>query len=96
MQNDELANQLWPDRFEEIIRQHIPLLPSGEALSPDAALSDLGLDSLGIVSLIIELEDAFDFTIPDESLVPRTFSTPAGLWAELSSIINKEDGLRGS
>ncbi|MFF4501636.1 phosphopantetheine-binding protein [Streptomyces sp. NPDC001401] len=89
-----MTQRTWPDRFEDIVRRHIPLLPSSDGLRPDAALSDLGLDSLGIVSLILDLEDAFDFTIPDESFVARTFSTPAMLWAELSPIICKEDGHR--
>ncbi|MEU0213418.1 phosphopantetheine-binding protein [Streptomyces canus] len=88
--NDELTDRVWPDRFEHIIRKYVPLLPKDKDLPPEAALADLGLDSLGIVSLIIDLEDAFDFAIPDESLTAQTFSTPAGLWAELSSIIDKD------
>lgn len=37
-----------------------------ESLSLDDPLKDLGLDSLDVVELVMELEEEFDINIPDE------------------------------
>lgn len=39
------------------------------------------LDSLAILSLVAELEDAFDITIPAVEIVPQNFNSLEGLWA---------------
>lgn len=39
------------------------------------------LDSLAIISLVAELEDAFDITIPAVEIVPQNFNSLEGLWA---------------
>lgn len=39
------------------------------------------LDSLAILSLVAELEDAFDITIPAVEIVPGNFNSLEGLWA---------------
>ncbi|MFE7504663.1 phosphopantetheine-binding protein [Promicromonospora sp. NPDC057488] len=65
--------------LEPIIRPYLPLLGSETPLSPDDRLSDLGLDSLGTVGLLIELEDAFAVSIPDELLTSTTFDTASSL-----------------
>ena len=64
-----------------ILRRHLRYLKPGQNLAPDAPLRDLGLDSLAAVSLIFELEDGFDITLPDSSLAAGTFRTPRTLWA---------------
>lgn len=38
------------------------------------------LDSLAIISLVAELEDAFDITIPAVEIVPANFNSLEGLW----------------
>jgi acyl carrier protein len=70
----------WDAEYDQILRASLPLLPAGAPLRPDANLTDLGLDSLGTVSLLIEIEDSFGITIPDEFLTPDTFATGDALW----------------
>ncbi|GAA4928935.1 phosphopantetheine-binding protein [Actinoplanes utahensis] len=77
----------WPERFEAVLRSLIPLLPADEPLAPDLKLQQAGLDSLATVNLLIELEDTFDITFPDEMLKASTVSTPAALWATLDGLI---------
>jgi acyl carrier protein len=51
----------------------------------DDHLSDLGLDSLKVIKLLIEVEGEFDITFPDELLVADTFRTAASLKAAVLS-----------
>ena len=39
------------------------------------------LDSLSIISLIAELEDRFDITIPAVEIVPANFNSADAIWA---------------
>ena len=38
------------------------------------------LDSLTIIALVAELEDAFDIIIPAVEIVPANFNTLSGIW----------------
>lgn len=39
------------------------------------------LDSLSIISLVAELEDEFDITIPAVEVVPDNFNSTEAMWA---------------
>ena len=45
------------------------------------------LDSLVIVTLITEINDAFDISIPAEEIIPENFNSAAAIW----SLIEKLD-----
>ncbi|MGP1628423.1 MAG: acyl carrier protein [Giesbergeria sp.] len=43
--------------------------------SPELKVSDLGLDSLGLVEMLFEIEDKYGFQIPDPMIfLPMTFA----------------------
>lgn len=50
----------------------------------DAHLSDLGLNSMKVVELLLEIESEFEVTLPDELLVAETFRTAANLKAAVA------------
>ena len=50
---------MWDQRFEEILRAHLPFIEPDEELTPDAELRDLGLDSLAMVDLLAALEKGY-------------------------------------
>ncbi|GAB2824990.1 hypothetical protein GCM10027073_63420 [Streptomyces chlorus] len=77
---------MWDDRFEELLRAFLPFSAPDDALTEDADLRDLGLDSLGTVELLTALEQAYDVRFVDEALTPETFATPGTLWAALSGL----------
>lgn len=53
------------EKLTEVIVEHLDV--EREKVTPEALFSDdLGADSLGVVELIMELEDVFDVEIPDE------------------------------
>jgi acyl carrier protein len=74
----------WPPQFEEILRAHLPLLPPDAELGYETELVNLGLDSLGNVMLLMQLEEVLDVVVPDEKLSTSTFATPANLWSTLA------------
>jgi acyl carrier protein len=70
----------WDERFESVVRANVPVLAASDPLLPSASLYDLGLDSMGTIQLLLELEETFAVTFPDDALKPETFATPEALW----------------
>jgi acyl carrier protein len=60
-----------------------------EQLVPDQALDTLGLDSLGFVEYIFELEKALNITLPD---VPRDIATVGALVGFIDSEVKAQSG----
>lgn len=48
------------------------------------------LDSLSILSLIAEIEDEFDITIPTVEIAPKNFNSAKAMW-ELITRLQEED-----
>ena len=44
------------------------------------------LDSLDIVTLITEINDAFDISIPAEEIIPDNFNSAAAIWALIDKL----------
>ena len=63
------------DKLTGILRGHLRFLGEGDPLDPDASLAELGLDSLGVIDLLVEIEEAFEVTLPDELITAESFST---------------------
>ncbi len=80
--------QQWDQTFVELMRGYLPALPEDIPLHEDMSLPALGLDSVGTVGLLADLEDTYDVTFPDESIKPATFSTPGVTWSTLSQLRN--------
>ena len=54
-----------------------------EAISPEATLTELGLDSLTIVELLFDVEDEFEIEVPEERATFKTVAEAAALVDEL-------------
>lgn len=65
--------------FERILRRVVPLL-GDDHLGPETDLLAAGLDSMGAVQLLSEIEHAYEVIIPDEALLGDVFATPSALW----------------
>ena len=44
------------------------------------------LDSLSIISLVADLEDAFDISIPAVDIVPANFNSAQAMWAMIERL----------
>jgi acyl carrier protein len=76
----------------DVLRPRLKYLKPTDELDLDRDLRSLGLDSMASISLLLDIEEAFDITMPDEYLVEETFSTARSLWRAISSL--KEDRVR--
>ena len=63
-------NQDTFERAREIIARYLNVGP--ESVGPDILLTDLGLDSLGALEVVFEIEEAFHISIPDERVAQFT------------------------
>ena len=54
-----------------------------DTISPEATLTELGLDSLTIVELLFDVEDEFGIEIPEERATFQTLAEAAALVDEL-------------
>ncbi|HAB30346.1 MAG TPA: phosphopantetheine-binding protein [Gemmatimonadetes bacterium] len=56
---------------------------SSDAISPEATLTELGLDSLTVVELLFDVEDEFGIEVPEERVTFQTLAEAAALVDEL-------------
>jgi acyl carrier protein len=59
-----------PDAVEEKVISAIADLKkvSPDTIAPDASLAELEIDSLDVVTLVFELEDEFQVSVPDDKI----------------------------
>ncbi|WP_131002687.1 phosphopantetheine-binding protein [Klebsiella variicola] len=53
-------------------------------INPDDELDAVGIDSMTMVRLILQLESAFDIVLSDSLLGPETFRTPRSITKALN------------
>jgi acyl carrier protein len=66
------------DRYASILAPHLDPAHPGRP-DPDTPLRELGVDSLGVVGLIADLEVEFDLEFPEAVLTTDTFRSPRSL-----------------
>lgn len=74
-----------PLDFQDILRTHLPFSGAGE-LTDDDDLSDLGLDSMGLVAVMADLEDRYGVELTDEFVAESTFATVGTLWRAMLAL----------
>lgn len=78
-------------RFEALIRTRLPLLDEERGLASDLSLAEYGLDSLGAMGLLVDLEQCFGIEISDTSLTLAAFASPRALWETVSPLLPTND-----
>ncbi len=63
------------DRITGLVRDILKAEGRPTEVPSDRRLTDLGLASMDMVSLMLALEAEFDFTIPASDITPETFLT---------------------
>ena len=63
------------NRLFDIVYPFAPRLPDPRSEAITAGLRNAGLTSLAAVRLMLEVESAFDLTIPDKDLTPENFNS---------------------
>ena len=66
--------------MEQLIEIMKNLHPDIDFETYDGLVDDGILDSLDIVTLITDINDAFDVSIPAEEILPENFNSAQALW----------------
>jgi acyl carrier protein len=77
---------MFDEQFEKILRGYLPFLSPADGLADSARLRDLGLDSMGTVELIAELERHYSIRFLDDLLSLDNFATPGSIWTLICEI----------
>jgi acyl carrier protein len=72
--------------LEKILRTHARFLAPDTEIDPDLSIASLGVDSLDIIELVVQLEGQFDVEIPLDQVTPETFATPGSIWRLLCQL----------
>ncbi len=67
------------EKLEAILRTHLRLTDEQSEIALDVKLEDQGLDSMGAINVLLDMEDTFDIAFPDEMLTEETFRTASSL-----------------
>lgn len=70
------------DQVRELILLNFPLAKTQSALSYDTPLLEAGIiDSMGVLDLLMELEDMFEISYEDGDLLPENFESISNIAA---------------
>lgn len=83
-----MSSNAIPDELDAILHEHLPRVGPEQDISPDLELvAEGGLDSLGMVGLVVALEEEFAVAIPDDRLGAEMFATPSSLWQSVRDLV---------
>lgn len=66
--------------MEELLEILEEIAPGVDFENCTTLIDEHKLDSLAILSLVAELEDAFDITIPTVEIIPSNFNSAEAIW----------------
>lgn len=75
------------NNFINILNNHIT--ETLKEISLEDNLRDLGLDSMASIDLILDLEDYYNVSFPDEFLTEELFKSTINLWEVLNSLLQE-------
>jgi acyl carrier protein len=85
------------DMLDAVVRAAGRHLAYPRELGPDDADADLaalGLSSLGMMSLLVELEQLWSVQLPTERIVPETFASPRALAGAFGPLVESSTDSR--
>lgn len=75
--------------MEEIMEILRGLHPEVDFETCDTLIDDKIIDSFDIVSIITDISDEFDVTIPVEEIVPKNFNSAQALYAMVERLLDE-------
>jgi len=76
--------------MEQLIEILEDIQPDADYETCTTLIDDHILDSLSILSLVAELEDAFDVTIPTVEIIPANFNSAQAMMAMINRLLEEE------
>ena len=83
MSRDQAVNE----KLEAVLRKYVPHVPSGVPLPRETPLAELGVDSMQMIGLLVEVEKTFGLVIPDAALLPERIGSAGRLGALIEDLL---------
>jgi len=80
----------WPKEFDEVLRRFCRFANPDEEIDADAFFLELGVDSLAMLSLIVESEEALGVILTPDLLTAESLATTGGFWQLLREQLEGE------
>ncbi len=77
------------ERVGEVLRRHLRFSEPDEGVPLDTDLRELGLDSLGAIDLLLDLEQTFQVVFPDELLTAETFRDARSIIRAVATLLRE-------
>ncbi len=74
------------DRLRTLIVENIEDIKDADAVTSDARLMDMGMDSVSGLDLMLGMEEEFNVKFPEEMMTNKVFESHATLEAALKSL----------
>lgn len=74
------------DRYIKLIKKFARV----EQVDFKADLLELGIDSLATIELLLEIENEYEITFPDEMLTLESFGTPENIWNTIENLVEEK------
>ena len=69
------------------LRRSLAFIEPDQPFPMETDLEELGLDSMGAINLLLDLEETFGIVFPDALLTAETFQTGASLEQAIRSLV---------
>ena len=76
--------------MEQLLAILEDIQPDIDYTACEGLIDDHLLDSLSIISIVAELEDAFDITIPAVEVIPSNFNSAQAMWSMIQRLQEEE------
>ena len=76
-------------RVAEIIARLLPNRGSVDRISSDEPLTEAGLDSMGMVNLLLEIEASFNISISPRLVTPKSFRSIHSVSRLIESVLQR-------
>lgn len=87
---EQIYSQPVVEKLLTVLRRHLRSVDSAETIPMNRRLDELGLDSMGAVNLLLDLEDSFAISFPDALLTEETFRTASTLYKSVHSLTGND------
>ena len=75
--------------MEKLINILLELHPDVDFEKAESLMDDMILDSFDIISLISEISDEYDVTIPAEAIIPENFNSAKKLYELITELMDE-------
>jgi acyl carrier protein len=75
------------EHYMGVLRRHLRFVGEQEPIPPERTLVEVGLDSIGTINLLLDLEESFGVSFPGALLTAETFRTAGSLEEAVSSLV---------